>query len=95
MALSDTRALLTAVLNGGMDGVEYRRCNRFGWDVPLTAPDVDSALLDPRSTWQDPMAYDAQAEDLVDRFNGNFSQFASDVTEAVREAAPKSPEAVS
>ena len=90
MALRDTRSLLSAVLSGSMDAVEYTRCDRFGWDVPLTAPNVESALLDPRSTWMDPLAYDAQAEDLVRRFNVNFDQFASGVTEAVRAAAPAS-----
>ena len=95
MALRDTRSLLSAVLNGGMDGVEYRRCERFGWDVPLSAPNVDAALLDPRSTWENPNAYDAQAEDLVERFNANFALFEAEVAESVREAAPASREAVS
>ena len=44
---------------------------------------------------EDPLAYDAQAEDLVRRFNVNFEQFASGVTEAVREAAPASTAVVS
>ena len=52
-------------------------------------------LADPRSTWEDPLAYDAQAEDLVHRFNVNFEQFASGVTVAVREAAPASTAVVS
>ena len=95
MALRDTRSLLTAALNGGMDGVEYRRCARFGWDVPLSAPNVDAALLDPRSTWEDPNAYDARAEDLVERFNANFAQFEAGVAESVREAAPASRQTVS
>ena len=77
-----------------MDGVEYRRCERFGWDV-LSAPNVDAALLDPRSTWEDPNAYDARAEDLVERFNANFAQFEAGVAESVREAAPASRETVS
>ena len=29
-----TRSLLSAVLNGSVDGVQYTRCDRFGWDVP-------------------------------------------------------------
>ena len=95
MSLRDTRALLGGVLNGSMDEVTYRRCDRFGWEVPTSAPKVDHGLLDPRSTWADAAAYDAQAEDLVDRFNVNFQPFASGVSEAVREAAPKSRVAVS
>lgn len=90
MALRDTRSLLTAVLNGNMDHVEFNRCERFGWDVPLAAPNVDSALLSPRSTWQDSDAYDAQAEELVRRFNANFVQFAAGVADSVRNASPAS-----
>ena len=95
MALKDTRTLLGAVLADKMNDVEFRRCDRFGWDVPLSAPNVDSGLLDPRSTWADPVAYDQQADDLVMRFNENFKPFASGVSEAVHQAAPVQHEAVS
>jgi len=89
MRLKDTRALLDAVLNGSMDAAPFRRCERFGWEVPLSAPDVDDNLLDPRNTWADHNAFDAKADLLADRFNANFLQFAAGVTESVREAAPK------
>ena len=89
MRLKDTRALLDAVLNGSMDDAPFRRCERFGWEVPLSAPDVDDNLLDPRNTWADHNAFDAKADLLADRFNANFLQFAAGVTESVREAAPK------
>ena len=95
MALRDTRALLGAVLSGQMDDVVFRRCECFGWDVPTSAPQVDAALLDPRSTWSDPVAYDRQADDLVARFNRNFEPFASGVSHAVLAAAPGVREAVS
>jgi phosphoenolpyruvate carboxykinase (ATP) len=89
MALKDTRALLDAVLSGSMDGAAFRRCGRFGWEVPMEAPGVDSALLDPRNTWADGHAFDAKADSLADRFNANFAQFEMGVTDAVRKAAPK------
>ena len=37
----------------------------FGFAVPVAVPGVDPAILDPRSTWADPRAYDAQARRLV------------------------------
>jgi phosphoenolpyruvate carboxykinase (ATP) len=46
-------------------------------------------LLDPRSTWSDPAEYDEMAAKLVDLFNENFAQFADQVDEGVRQAAPK------
>ncbi|CAN5621559.1 hypothetical protein BH23PSE1_BH23PSE1_10190 [soil metagenome] len=35
-------------------------------------PGMDARLLDPRSTWADPAAYDAQAARLVAMFAENF-----------------------
>lgn len=90
MALKDTRALLNAVLEGGMEEAEYRRCERFGWEVPLAAPGVPSELLDPRSTWQDGAAFDAKADALAERFNANFEQFSGGVSKAILDAAPRS-----
>lgn len=91
MSLKDTRALLNAVLQGEMDQVAYRQCDRFGWEVPVTAPGVDDTLLNPRNTWADPHAYDAKADALADRFNANFEPFADGVSAEVRNAAPGVP----
>jgi len=52
-------------------------------------PGVDSSLLDPRGTWADPEEYDRMAAKLVDLFVENFAQFADQVDEGVRQAAPK------
>jgi phosphoenolpyruvate carboxykinase (ATP) len=89
MPIADTRALLNAALSGALSGGAFRRDPFFGFEVPLAAPEVDSALLDPRSTWADPAAYDAQAAKLVGLFIDNFAQFEAHVEAGVREAAPK------
>ncbi len=47
----------------------------FGFEVPLEVPGVDSGLLEPRSTWRDPEAYDERAEKLPRMFRENFEQF--------------------
>ncbi len=46
-------------------------------------------VLDPRHTWSDTAAYDAQAAKLAALFRKNFEQFAERVHAAVREAGPK------
>ena len=62
--------------------VEVRRDAVFGFDVPLAVPGVDSALLDPRSTWSDPTLYDAKARELAGMFRANFEErFAADAPE--------------
>ena len=89
MRLRDTRALLTSVLNGSISTSEFRRCDRFGWDVPVSVNQVESELLDPRNTWSDGEAFDAKADALAHRFNENFAQFEAGVSDSIRSAAPQ------
>jgi phosphoenolpyruvate carboxykinase (ATP) len=88
MPIKATRALLKAALSGELDGVEYRTDKVFGFDVPVAAPGVDSTLLNPRSTWDDPEAYDRKARELARMFRDNFDQFAEEAGVAVVEAGP-------
>ncbi len=75
MPIQATRTLLDAALSGGLDAVEYRVDPTFGLEVPVEVPGVDSALLDPRSTWADATAYDAKAAELAAMFLPNFAKF--------------------
>jgi phosphoenolpyruvate carboxykinase (ATP) len=88
MPIKATRALLTAALTGELKKVEFRTDENFGFAVPVAVPDVDSAILDPRSTWADGKAYDAQAAKLVNMFISNFTKFENHVDSKVRDAAP-------
>jgi phosphoenolpyruvate carboxykinase (ATP) len=89
MKLAHTRALVDAALTGALDGVETRVDPNFGVEVPLRAPGVPDELLDPRRTWEDVDAFDAQAKRLAGMFVGNFERFATSVPEEVREAGPR------
>jgi phosphoenolpyruvate carboxykinase (ATP) len=88
MPIAATRALLHAALGGKLDDVEYRTDDVFGFQVPVSVPGVDAELLDPRSTWHDPDAYDRKARELAEMFRQNFEQFA-DAGEAVVAAGPR------
>jgi phosphoenolpyruvate carboxykinase (ATP) len=74
MPIAATRALLTAALTGALDGVDSRVDPVFGFEVPVAVPGVDTSLLDPRSTWADPDAYDDKARYLAERFRANFEE---------------------
>ena len=88
MPIKATRALLNAALDGSLNDGEFRIDDNFGFEVPVSVPGVDSKILDPRSTWSDPNAYDETAQKLVKLFINNFEQFADHVDQNVREAAP-------
>ena len=80
---------MNAALDGSLNDVAFRKDPNFGFEVPVSVPGVDSALLDPRGAWADAADYDKTAQDLVGKFIANFEQFAAHVDEGVRQAAPK------
>ena len=88
MPIKETRALLAAALNGSLNAAPMRRDPVFGFDVPEKVDGVDGRILDPRGTWADPSAYDAQAQKLAAMFVENFKVYEPYVDEAVRAAGP-------
>jgi phosphoenolpyruvate carboxykinase (ATP) len=88
MPIAATRALLHAALTGDLDGVEYRVDRVFGLEVPVGVSGVDAALLDPRSTWRDPAAYDVKASELATMFRENFASLGDDAPAAIAAAGP-------
>jgi phosphoenolpyruvate carboxykinase (ATP) len=93
MPIKVTRALLAAALDGTLANAEMRIDPHFRFRVPVTVPGVDSKILNPRETWADKAAYDAQARKLVGMFRENFRKFESHVGRDVLEAAPQLAEA--
>jgi phosphoenolpyruvate carboxykinase (ATP) len=89
MKISYTRAMIRAILNGTLAGVETQADPFFGLNIPVSCPEVPTEVLTPRNTWKDPEAYDQKARDLAGRFNENFKKYADGVSEAVRAVAPK------
>jgi len=88
MPIQATRRLLHAALSGELDEACYRVDDVFGFDVPVAVPGVEPSLLDPRSTWHDPVAYDAKACELAGLFRANFEKFAVDAGKAIAAAGP-------
>jgi phosphoenolpyruvate carboxykinase (ATP) len=73
--LNFTRAMIRAALAGELNSVPTRQERVFGLAVPSHVPGVPDQLLDPRKTWKDVAAYDAQATRLLALFEKNFQQF--------------------
>lgn len=89
MPIKETRALLSAALDGSLKGAEFRTDENFGFEVPVSVSGVDTSILDPRGTWADQAAYDAQAQKLVGMFIENFAIYEAHVGDDVKAAAPK------
>ncbi|MCU9848472.1 phosphoenolpyruvate carboxykinase [Defluviimonas sp. WL0024] len=87
MPIKATRALLSAALDGSLAKAEFRKDPNFGFEVPVKVAGVADILLDPRRTWGDGEAYDAQAKKLVAMFAENFAQYVPFIDADVKAAA--------
>ena len=83
-----TRALLDAALDGQLQKVEYRKDPLFGFDVPLTCPEVPEKVLTPEAAWPDKKAYKQKYRQLGSLYVENFRKFADDCSEDVRACGP-------
>ena len=89
MPIKVTRALLSAALDGSLNGSSFRTDPHFGFEVPSVVDGIEESILDPRSTWADGAAYDRQAGALVGMFVDNFAKFESHVDATVLGASPR------
>ena len=89
MKISYTRAMVNAALNGRLRDVPVSVDSVFGVSIPTACPDVPSEALNPRSTWADKSAYDAQAKRLAGMFVENFKVFADQTRPEIIQAGPK------
>jgi phosphoenolpyruvate carboxykinase (ATP) len=86
--LDYTRAIVNAALTGELDKVKTHTDSIFGLAVPTQIAGVPAKVLNPRQTWSDPAAYDAQAKRLAAMFRENFDKFGN-VDAGTRNAGPK------
>jgi phosphoenolpyruvate carboxykinase (ATP) len=86
-SLKYTRAMITAMLNGSLNNVEFEVEPSFGLHIPKSVPGVPSEVLNPRNAWADKPAYDKAADELSAKFAANFAKF--DAPEEVKKAGPQ------
>lgn len=87
--LSYTRAMIAAALKGGLDNLAYKEHGVFGFAVPESCPGIPAEILDPRHTWENKTAYDAQAKDLAAQFIRNFEKYVPQTPPEILDSAPK------
>jgi len=74
MPLPQTRALVTAAVDGSLLSGSFEDVPIFGLSVPSSCPGVDDKLLQPKKSWSDPAEYDAKANELQARFEEEFAK---------------------
>ncbi|WP_299365459.1 phosphoenolpyruvate carboxykinase (ATP) [Winogradskyella sp.] len=86
--LKYTRAMITAILNGDLDNVDFEQHPIFGLFMPKYCPNVPTEMLDPMNTWLQKGAYISKAIQLAHSFHLNFEKFASEASDQIIEGGP-------
>ncbi|MBQ2642284.1 MAG: phosphoenolpyruvate carboxykinase (ATP) [Eubacterium sp.] len=75
ISIQDTRGIIDAILNGDINNAPTKQIPIFNFEVPTELNGVDTNILDPRDTYEDPTVWDEKAKDLASRFNKNFVKY--------------------
>ncbi len=86
--LKYTRAMITSILEGDLENVNYEMHPIFGMDVPTTCPNVPDEILDPMNTWANKSAYISKSIQLAHSFHLNFEKFATEASEEILNGGP-------
>ena len=75
ISIKDTRAIIDAILDDSIEKAETKLIPIFNLEVPVSLPNVDPRILDPRDTYSDPKDWEEKAKDLAGRFIKNFEKY--------------------
>jgi phosphoenolpyruvate carboxykinase (ATP) len=89
ISIRHTRNMLNAALDGKLNKVEYRKDKLFGFDVPMTCPDVPDDVFIPEYAWGNKNEYWQKYDALASRYIENFKLYASGCPDEVLAAGPK------
>ena len=89
MPIAHTRALINAALDGSLKHAPTVEDSVFGIEIPTKCPGVPETILQPRNTWSDPSAYDAQARQLAHSFKDHLRRLGDGLDAEVLAAGPR------
>mmetsp|Transcript_32473 Transcript_32473/g.37816 ORF Transcript_32473/g.37816 Transcript_32473/m.37816 type:complete len:633 (-) Transcript_32473:231-2129(-) len=76
MSIQTTRACIDSILDGTAAQTEFKEDTTFGFEVPVSLPEVgDDHLLNPRNAWDDKEQYYVTSKKLAGMFVKNFEKF--------------------
>lgn len=89
ISIRHTRNMLSAAMNGKLDGIEFRKDKLFGFNIPLTCPGVPDDVFEPSNAWGDKDDYWRKYDALASRYIENFKLYAEGIPNEVLHAGPK------
>jgi phosphoenolpyruvate carboxykinase (ATP) len=75
ISIKDTRGIITAILDGSIEGAPTKNLPVFNLEIPTELKGVDTGILDPRDTYENAANWDEKAKDLASRFIKNFVKY--------------------
>jgi len=75
ISIKDTRGIIDAILYGSIEQADSTRVPYFNLEIPTALPGVDSKILDPRDTYENPAEWDKRAKELAHLFELNFEKY--------------------
>ena len=88
ISLKYTRRMISAILNGELDHVEYSQHPILGLFMPIYCAGVPVEMLDPINTWLQKGEYVRKAIQLAHAFHLNFEKFADQASTDILEGGP-------
>ncbi len=75
ISIKDTRGIITAILDGSIEGAPTKNLPIFNLEIPTELKGVATEVLDPRDTYTNAAEWDEKAKDLAGRFIKNFEKY--------------------
>jgi phosphoenolpyruvate carboxykinase (ATP) len=82
-----TRSIVAAIQSGALESSDTVKLPVLNLEIPTSVPGVSSNLLNPRDTWVNKEAYDAQALKLAKLFIDNIQKY--NVSRKIIKAGPQ------
>ena len=74
-SLPKTREIINSILGGEVEICKFEKDQYFGFDIPKSLGEIDSNLLNPLKSWEDPDQYHKAAKELVQKFKDNYKNY--------------------
>ncbi|MCW5588234.1 MAG: phosphoenolpyruvate carboxykinase [Legionellales bacterium] len=86
-AIPATRKVVSAIVEGKLRNATFTTMPGFNFAIPTAVEGLDTTILNPRNTWQDPQKFDETVKILIQKFRENFKKFK--VSEDILNAGPQ------